>query len=327
MAVFKYYNVQLLAIDTTEHGEVGADGYKQVFASLRSRVIGAKRKRQIETVAGQLRNDFHFAPFEITVMDEFAYGEFLKYDQVERVQNLYTGKDEFEGKEGSTSKRYDFLFAFDYQTHTLAIQLTKGLPSAQPLIEALVEIFRPVVDDIHPNHQLHVQELTSAESLLKVFAAERFRRVEVEVTFSNSEELEEELLRNAGVTEEDFKHKSVHSVTHIEKPARKGSMSGLSNMAKPLLVIAAQYGNANVNYATEEGEWDHYHMRDYPVKEELEPMKEEVHRNFMARVFHSIRLAWRKTAVAEDVNRELQNTVGQTAEDNPNNRNDGGELV
>ncbi len=327
MAVFKYYNVQLLSIDTEQYGEVGANGYKTLFTNLRSKVIGAKRSRAIETIAGRLQNDFHFAPFEITVLDEFAYGEFLKYDQVEKVQKLYTGQDEFEGNEGSTSKRYDFLFAFDYKTHTLAIQLAKGLPSARPLIEALVEIFRPVADEIHPNLQLHIQELTSAESLAKVFAAERFKRVEVEVTFSNSEELEDELLRNAGVTEEDLKQKSVHSVTHIEKPARKGSMSGLSNMAKPLLVIAAQFGNANVSYATEDGEWDHYHMRDYPVKEELVPAKDEVHRNFMARVFYSIRLAWSKTAVAEDVNRQLQQTGVQSVDDNTNNRNDGGELV
>lgn len=325
MAVFKYYNVQLLAVDTQKFGEVGAEGYKQVFSDLRSRVIGAKRARAIENVAGRLRNDFHFAPFEVNALDEFAYGEFLKYDQVEKVQNLYTGKDEFEGNEGSTSKRYDYLFAFDYATHTLAIQLSKGLPSAQPLIDALIDILRPVVDDLHPNHQLHIQELTSAESLSKVFAAQKFRRVAIEVTFSNSEELEEELLRNAGVTEEDLKQKSVHSVTHIEKPARKGAMNGLSNMAKPLLVIAAQFGNADVSYATDDGEWDHYHMRDYPVKEELVPAKDEIHRNFMARVFHSIRLAWSKTAVADDVNRELQQTGVRPA--NNDDQNNGGELI
>lgn len=325
MAVFKYYNVQLLPIDTQKFKEVGAEGYRRVFSDLRSRVIGAKRSRSIENISGSLRNDFYFAPFVVNALDEFAYGEFLKFDQVDKVQNLYTGKDEFEGNEGSTSKRYDFLFAFDYSAHTLAIQLAKGLPSAQPLIDALVDILRPVVDDLHPNHQLHIQELTSAESLSKIFAAQKFRRVAVEVTFSNSEELEEELLRNAGVTEHDLKQKSVHSVTHIEKPARKGSMSGLSNMAKPLLVIAAQYGNADVSYATEDGEWDHYHMRDYPVKEEVAPAKDEVHRNFMARVFHSIRLAWRKTAVAEDVNRELQQTGTLPMNDDDQNR--GGELT
>ncbi|WP_430416833.1 DUF4747 family protein [Marinobacter adhaerens] len=327
MAVFKYYNFQLLPVDTEAHAEVGIEGYKRVLIELRKKVTGAKRQRAIETIAGRLRNDFHFAPFVVTVLDEFAYGEFLKFDKVEKVQNLYTGQDEFEGNQGSTSKRYDYLFAFDYSTHTLAIQIAKGLPSAQPLIDALIDVFRPIVDEVHPNHQLHIQELTSAESLAAVFAAERYKRVEIEVTFSNSQELEEELFRNAGATEKDLKSNSVHSVTHIEKPAKKGTMSGLSMLAKPLLVIATQYGNANVNYKTAEGEWDHYHMRDYPVKEELVPAKEETHQNFMARVFHSIRSAWHKTAVAESVDRELQELGSQSEDASRNDSENGGELV
>jgi hypothetical protein len=307
MAVFKYYNVQLLAIDTESHAEVGVEGYKRMFQELAARLQSAKEGKALERVSGDLINDFHFAPFKIEVKKDYVQGMFIKYDKVEKVSNLYTDEDEFKGGRGSTSKRYDFWFLFDFKSHTLAIQAKVGLPSVNPLTKTLSEIFIPVSQELFPNYQISIHEMTSAQSLDKVFNADRYRRVRVDVTFSNSADLDDALLGEAGLLEKDLKDKSVHSVEHIEKPAAGGFMSGLSKIAKPMLIVAARFGNADVNYQTD-GKWSHYHMKDHPVREEVVPLPKESHDNFMARVLQSIGVARQKTQVSSQVLDQLHNT-------------------
>ncbi|MCG8520859.1 MAG: DUF4747 family protein [Pseudomonadales bacterium] len=307
MAVFKFYNVQLLAIDTDSHGEVGKEGYRRLFQSLAERMQSAKDEMALERVSGSLINDFFFAPFNIELKEDYAQGKFIKYDKVANVHNLYTEEDEFKGGKGSTSKRYGFEFVFDFESHTLAIQRKNGLPSANPLMKVLSEIIVPVSQSDFPDYQLSIREMTSAQSLEKVFNAEYYKRVKVEVTFSNSADLDDALLGEAGLLEKDFKGKNVHTVEHVEKPARKGFMSGLSNIAKPMLVIAARFGNADVSYQTD-GKWSSYHMKDYPVTEEVVPMHEESHDNYMARVHQKIASARQKTQVSKDVLDQLHDT-------------------
>lgn len=307
MAVFKFYNVQLLAIDTDTHGEVGKEGYKRLFQSLAARMQSAKDEMALEKVSGSLVNDFYFAPFHIEIKEKFAQGKFIKYDKVVNVHNLYTEEDEFKGGKGSTSKRYGFEFVFDFESHTLAIQRKNGLPSVNPLMKVLSDVIVPVSQAEFPDYQLSIHEMTSAQSLEKVFGAEYYRRVKVDVTFSNSADLDDALLGEAGLLEKDFKGKNVHAIEHIEKPARNGFMSGLSNIVKPMLVIAARFGNADVSYQTD-GKWSNYHMKDYPVTEEVVPIREESHDNYMVRVHQKIASARQKTQVSKDVLGQLHDT-------------------
>lgn len=312
MAVFKYYNIQLLAIDTKTHGEVGSEGYKKLFTDLRDRVNRAKSAEELPKVAANLRNDNLFCPLDIVIKDNYAQGRFIKFNRVDRVENLYTRQDEFQGGDASITKRSEFLFVFDFVHHTLAIQNARGLPSAAPLIHCLIQILRPVADHVHPNHQVHIREMTSAQSLQEVFQGERYRRVSVEVTFSNSEELEDELLADVAEYEQNLKANNVHSVTHIERPAKKGSMSGLSQLAAPLLVLAARFGTADVSYRKkDETEWTYYHMRDYPVLQRVSEQRGESSDNFFARIFGSIAIARKETQVGEAVRKELQKLGAQ----------------
>ncbi|MBB5322319.1 hypothetical protein [Marinobacter oulmenensis] len=84
-------------------------------------------------------------------------------------------------------------------------------------------------------------------------------------------------------------------------------MSGLSNVAKPLLVIAARFGNANVGYQAE-GKWSNYHMKDYPVTEEVVQMPDESHDNYMARVHQTIASARQQTQVSKEILEQLHDT-------------------
>ncbi|MBB5321173.1 DUF4747 family protein [Marinobacter oulmenensis] len=194
MAVFKFYNLQLLALDTDSHGEVGKEGYRRLFQNLATRMQSAKDDMALERVSGSLVNDFYFAPFEVEIKENYAQGKFIKFDQVASVHNLYTEEDEFKGGKGSTSKRYGFPFVFDFESHTLAIQRKRGLPSVNQLMKVLGDVIVPVSQTVFPEYQLSIREMTSAQSLEKVFNAEYYKRVKVDVTFSNSADLDDALL-------------------------------------------------------------------------------------------------------------------------------------
>lgn len=317
MAVFKFYNVQMLANDTSAHGEIGKEGYRKLFQALADRMQKAKDARALERVSGTLVNDFYFAPFVIDVKSDYAQGKFIKYDKVDNVHNLYTEEDEFKGGNGSTSKRYGFHFVFDFESHTLAIRCMNGLPSINPFIKVLSEIIVPVSQDLFPDYQLSIREMTSAQSLETVFNAEYYKRVRVEVTFSNSADLDDVLLGEAGLLEKDFKGKNVHTVEHIEKPAKKGLMSGLSMITKPMLVIAARFGNADVAYQAN-GKSATYHMKDHPVKEPVIQGRQESHDNYMARVHQKIADARQKTKVSKEVLNQLHQTYSLNEADGGN---------
>lgn len=302
MAVFKYYNIQLLPLDSGVISEVGEIGYKNIFERLKKKLSHAKSNKEIELVSSSLANNYYLCPFSVDIEESFAFGKFIKFQKVEKVSNLYTGADEFEGGEGSVSKSYEFLFAYDYTNHTLAIQKKAGLPSANPLIECLDKIFTPVCDELFPEHTLKIKELTSAESLEHVYEADSYRKVEIELTFSNSADYEDEIIADL---EKDLKGNNVHTLSHIEKPDKGSCMTGLTKISKAFLPLATRFGNATVRYI-KDGVSDTYRMLDYPVEIPVRKEKNETSEGFLYKVAMSTRQANKKTNIGEKIKRKIR---------------------
>nr|WP_163558793.1 DUF4747 family protein [Halomonas sp. NO4] len=302
MAVFKYYNIQLLPLDSGVTTEIGENGYKKFFEGLKEKLSHAKSKKEIELVSSALANNYYLCPFSIDVKESFAFGKFIKYQKVEKVSNLYTGADEFEGGKGSVSKSYEFLFAYDYANHTLAIQKKAGLPSANPLMECLDKIFSPVCDKLFPEHTLKIKELTSAESLERVYEADNYKKVEIDLTFSNSADYEDEIIADL---EKDLKGNNVHTLSHTEKPEKGSYMTGLTKISKAFLPLATRFGNATVRYI-KDGVSDTYRMLDYPVELPVRKSKNETSEGFLYRVAMSTRQANEKTNIGEKIKRMIR---------------------
>jgi hypothetical protein len=265
MPVFRYYNIQLLPTNTDKIGEVGEIGYSNLMGKLKNNVTEAVRAHQLKVFSFQLRNDMLFAPSWIFIQDSFSYGEFIKFDSAGEVKDLYTDELEFKGGPNSTSKKYSFRFVFDHARHIMAIQESDKsgrLPSEKVFIDALKLFFKPIIITDFYNYELKIIELSSGNALEAVFKdAVGYNRIEVEVTFANSDKFVDEVVS-------ELKGKNVHSLVHIEKSASDGKM-GLTAYSAAFLNTAKTYGNATISYVVKVGnnlKRKVFHMKDHPVR-------------------------------------------------------------
>lgn len=266
MATFKYYNIQIIPMNK-EDAMIGTHGYKSVFAALATKVKASLTNKDLRTISHSLRNDFYIAPESITVRDDIAYGVLMKYDNVEKVFGTLDGVDKYISKGGDSSKKYRFRFVFDFSKHIMAIENSKGLPSANVLSSVLQEIISQHSTILFPKYNLHVIEMTDASELKNVIEkAASYKRVSVELTFSNSQAwsdaLEDAILKEI---EEEMKDKRIDSLVHIEKAGDKSVMTEPTKSAMAYLGLACKFGNASIRYKDALGKTETYKMTDSPI--------------------------------------------------------------
>ncbi|OCQ53585.1 hypothetical protein Ppb6_01211 [Photorhabdus australis subsp. thailandensis] len=281
MANYKFYNIQLLPIDSKNVKEVGYEGYCRLFESLNDQIKECgKNKQKLSSIAVSMRGGMFFAPFSVSVHEypdkdgskKVIYGSFLKFDDVNELVDTNSGETEYRSKGNTSSKRFNLEFVFDPYAHILAIHETKGLPTRKPLILALKKILDSHAKKYFKNHNLEVEELTSADSIKDFFESPKkgYRHYEGHVTFSNSDSfddvIEKEIIRQA---EQEMKDKNVARWESNYKSFPNSLMIDLPQQAKIQIILATKYGNAEVSYMDEDGKAQRYQMEDYPVKESL----------------------------------------------------------
>lgn len=266
MPSFKYYNVQVLPLEK-KMPMIGLDGYQKIFKSLKETVDTAIKKREIRPISFALRNDFFIAVTEVLITDSIAYGTVMKYDEVTTVFGTLDNEEKYVSSGGESSKKYTFRFVFDFSRHILAIEMTKGLPSSNVLIEILEALLHFHKENNYPSYTLKIIEMTNAENLaLVINEAVSYKKVEVDVTFSNSEDwsdaIEEEILKEI---EEEMKEKQVDSLIHIEKSAKDSVMTLPTKIAMTYLGLACKFGNAMIRYKDKIGKTETFKMTDHPI--------------------------------------------------------------
>lgn len=287
MPKFKYYNVQLLPLDTNSTQNIGPAGYKLLLNSIWDSVRLAIKAKHLESIAAPLRNDMYLVPFHVAVGEDYAIGQLLKFNHIDALRDLYTGDELQKIGQGVTNKRLTFDFVFDFKRHILAISRTPGLPSSRPLVEALAYLVEAQADEIFPQHTVRVIELTESESLEEVLRADGYKRVEVTVTFSNSEETEEEWERHL---EQDLRDNNVHDVEHIERSDKNTHMNGMSEVARGLVGLATKYGNATIRYIKDQTSIL-YQMKDHPVMIDINRSGDQSELDFYNEIYRSIKEA------------------------------------
>lgn len=286
MAIFKFYNIQLLPIKTETISEVGEDGYCRLFQSLSNQVNSCKENSEkLSSIAYPMRGGMFFAPYSITITsypsekgdERLIYGSFLKFDDVNGVVDTNSGELLYKSKGNSSSKRYAFEFVFDPIQHVMAIHQAAGLPTRNPLIEALKSILDVHAVELFKNHSLEIEELTAAESI-KIFFEKNLigiKSYDGYVTFSNSgsfdEFAESAIVKKA---EQELKDKNVGKWSSKYSSFKGSLMNELPEQAKVQMVLAARYGNVEVSYTDENGEKHKYVMEDYPVRESYKEEKQ-----------------------------------------------------
>lgn len=113
MAVFRYYNVQLLPLDTKSTQLLTADEYKDLFIRAKNNTIAAIAAKHLELVSATLRNDFRFSFFKASELDELIYGTFIKFNHIDELRDLYTDNKTQDVGIGVTHRRGEFEFVWN----------------------------------------------------------------------------------------------------------------------------------------------------------------------------------------------------------------------
>ncbi|SEC87172.1 DUF4747 family protein [Pseudomonas kilonensis] len=197
MASFIVFNVQLLPADTTKIREVGIVGYKRLLDGLHNLTVDAFKKKQIDTISYSLLNDAYMAPRSTITTDDHAYGEWLKYNLGEDIEDLYSNTKLFTATKGTfpIANRHSFDYVFDFQTHRLAIQEVSGkLPSPDVCINIFESIFGKIADTLFPNHILKINLISDPTKLEQIFnTAAGYKSVKTTLTFPNGHRLGSQL--------------------------------------------------------------------------------------------------------------------------------------
>ncbi|MEX0447819.1 DUF4747 family protein [Xenorhabdus sp. SGI246] len=311
MAIYKFYNVQLLPIEHQTVNEVGSEGYCRLFEAMNTQIHENREKRlKFSSIAAPMKGGMFFAPFSVSFYEypddngyrKIIYGSFLKFDNVNELVDTNSGETEYRSQGNTSSKRFDLEFVFDPYTHTLAIHKTKGLPTRNPLISALEEILNVYAVDIFKSHSLVIEELTSADSVEDFFQSPKkgYKHYEGHVTFSNSDSfdnvIEKKIIQQA---EEELKYNNIARWNSEYKSFPKSLMKDLPMQAKIQMILATKYGNAEVLYMDENGKSQKYQMEDYPVQESLKETRNMNHRERAILIKDMILKAIKKTKMKD----------------------------
>ncbi|MFT6909496.1 MAG: hypothetical protein ACJAS1_006215 [Oleiphilaceae bacterium] len=305
MATFKYYNFQVLPLDGQDENLIGKGGYKSIFEKYALSVNNAMRQRKLLKISHDLKTGMHISFKKIDIKDGFAQGKLIKFDHVDSLVEVYTDQELYKNSDKmsiASSLRIEFDFVFDFDKHIIAIEAKAGIPSYKVLIEALTSLLSQTTTELYSEHYIKLIELTDAASLEEILDnAEGFRKVSVEITFSNSDKFETQL---ASLIDEDSRKNSIHSIKAEQRPEQGRNSKSLSIVMLPLVLLSTKLGNSNITYM-QNGKENTYHMRDYPVKMRVTKDGKMTDDDYYSQIMTSIINADFKAKVAHKTNEKL----------------------
>lgn len=287
MASFIVFNIQLLPANTAKTKEVGISGYKKLLEGLNRATVDAFKQKNISTISFSLINEAYMAPRSTIVTDDHAYGEWLKYNLSDDIEDLYSSAKLFTASKGTfpIANRHSFDYVFDYKTHRLAIQESSGkLPSPDVCIKVFESIFGTIADNLFPNHVLKINLISDPTKLEQIFkTATGYKSVKTTLTFPNGHRLGSQL--------QELKDNNVH---HLKVEASAGSkdtaMPTLPVFLKQLVEASVEYGQTSLAYITEAGgKIMRYASSSYPLKIKLRHKNNEQPAELRRRVVLEVR--------------------------------------
>lgn len=213
-----------------------------------------------------MRGGTHFCIRTLNISEKYAYGKFIKFDDALDISDSLTGEQQYKAKSTDSSKRYEFMFVFDYERHILAVQDKRGLPTKNTLVKCIRGVFEFVTCSMN-GYSLKINELSLASSIDEVLCeGNTFNTATISLTFSNSQQFASAMSKRMKELEKELKEKHVVERVILEKSDENSPMSSLTDEATAMLGLAPKYGNAKVSFNTPDGVKKRYQMTDHPVR-------------------------------------------------------------
>lgn len=285
---YRFFNIKVLPISGKRDALIGNAGYRTVFESLQVRIREAHINRDLLSVSYPLRNDYYYSVLHIKAEPPYAYGKFLKFDKPASLVDTLSGDTLQSIPKNASAHRYEFRFVFDYTRHVIAIQQISGKsPNLFKIKDALNFIFKPVISEKFPEYYLEIDLLTSDLELNKVFEnAEKFKRAEVKITLTNTDEYLEDEVQE---TEEEMHENNISSIVHVESGPKGGFMTGLSIRCIAYLKLAKKNGEASIRYIEKQtGKVKSFVMRNHPLQSRIVMPRNVAEHLYLDRVHQAV---------------------------------------
>lgn len=289
MPSYRYYNIQMLPLDTKRTPNIGVKGYENIWAVLRRRTIGSWKTKRIHTLAGELPNSRYLTPSLLIPRKGYMSGNFIRIEYIDALHDIYGEEEPEKIGWGKSSEIPSFHFVFDYEKHIMAIstsavlrnQKRRSLPNKRALIPALHGILEKVTGDLYPGHTLKIIELSEADALKPVYRAKGYQLIDVNVTFSNSDIFDDHL-------EQMYRENNAHKVSYVERSDKGSQMPRLSKLSGAFLKLVSKFGHATVRYISPTGERKKYDSDEHPVENRFRTSKSGNNEKYDQKIYESI---------------------------------------
>lgn len=295
MSNFLIFNIQLLKSSDNAKDEAGKEKYLELFKKLGIYTNISIKNKKLPSKSQPLTNNAFFATTssrlsEIKythqkkkVQKTVALGEFEKFNEAKEVEELYSKEILFQQKPNQTavSNRTKFRFVFDPDFHWIAIENFKGkLPNTKILEKSLYKFLQPIASYITKDYTLEINLISKRDSLESVLSkATGFKKIYAKIYFKNGP-AGQNLLKEMAA-------KRLHKLEATASAAPKDEMKGVPSFMEGLLENVNLYGEAKINYSSDESgsrKFHKYSTKDNPELLPLRRTENESDEEYLARV-------------------------------------------
>ncbi|WP_417333749.1 DUF4747 family protein [Halarcobacter sp.] len=201
--------------------------------------------------------------------EKFIKGSLIIFKKPPPYEDLRTGNITTEPKDYEVQYSKRIKFYFYSKKHILVIQKkTNELDKASNIEKRINILFEERFNQIKENdnkflkYRLSINLISKKEDLEKVINRMNVKSIDIEVTYPNSDELEDNI-------ENELKQVKTHKVCHSEKAHDDSIMNGVTEYAKKLSHIALRLGNVIMRYVDDDNKVKKYIMKNKIVERDI----------------------------------------------------------
>lgn len=199
----------------------------------------------------------------------FIKGNLLIFKKPPPYKDLKTNDITTKPKDNEVQYSKKIRFYFYAKKHILVLQKKSNELDRTSNIETKIgklfnERFNKIKEkeSFYLNYRLSINIISKKEDLDKVIHRTNVKSIDIEITYPNSDELEDEL-------ESELKSKKTHILYHTEKSYVDTYMNGVTDYAKKLSNLALKLGNVVMSYIDDDNKVKKYIMKNKIIERDI----------------------------------------------------------
>ncbi len=201
--------------------------------------------------------------------DKFVKGDILIFKKPPPYKDLQTNNITTKPKENEVQYSKKAKFYFYGKKHILVLQKKANEldrnSNIENKIQKLFEERYTILKEnnkLFLNYRLSLNVISKKEDLEKVINRMNVKSIDIEITYPNSDELEDDL-------EDELKSKKTHILHHTEKSFTDTYMNGVTEYAKKLSHLALKLGNVVMSYLDDDNKVKKYIMKNKIIERDI----------------------------------------------------------